>query len=242
MQRRVPSLAPNQPRTPYANHRCRASDSPSPDSGEGSGGLVLRRFAMIRMANDDTRNLLPRPLKPLTDIGGRAAAATLRPLTGASVPPPRRGSAWSIARWTACSRAASSNGCSRAPACNRSSRKCSGARALTQLIDTFFDSGLFDRLVDRLLSSDGLWRFIDEIAASPAVRAAVSQQGLGFADQVGEAVRARSRKADRRLERAADRLSGSAPHGVAADPDARRRRWAAHSSLLTATHRSGSRL
>jgi hypothetical protein len=79
------------------------------------------------------------------------------------------------------------------------------------LIDTFFDSGLFDRLADRLLASDGLWRLVDEIAASPTVRAAVSQQGLGFADQVGEAVRARSRKGDRRLERAADRLMGRHP-------------------------------
>jgi hypothetical protein len=76
----------------------------------------------------------------------------------------------------------------------------------TQLIDTFFDSGLFDRFIDRLLASDGLWRLVDVIAASPAVSAAVSQQGLGFADQVGDAVRARSRKGDRRLERAADRL------------------------------------
>src|SRR5205807_2245900 len=81
-----------------------------------------------------------------------------------------------------------------------------GSEGAAQLIDTFFDSGLFDRLVDRLLASDGLWRLVDVIAASPAVRAAVSQQGLGFADQVGDAVRARSRKGDRRLERAARRL------------------------------------
>jgi hypothetical protein len=81
----------------------------------------------------------------------------------------------------------------------------------TQLIDTFFDSGLFDRFVDRLLVSDGLWRLVDVIAASPKVRAALSQQGLGFADQVGDAVRARSRKGDRRLERAADRLMGRQP-------------------------------
>ena len=59
----------------------------------------------------------------------------------------------------------------------------------TRLIDTFFDSGLFDRVVDRLLVSDGLWRLIDEVASSPAVMAAVSQQGLGFADQLGDVVR-----------------------------------------------------
>jgi hypothetical protein len=86
-----------------------------------------------------------------------------------------------------------------------------GSEGATQLIDTFFDSGLFDRFADRLLASDGLWRLVDEIAASPTVRAALSQQGLGFADQVGDALRARSRKGDRRLERAADRLMGRHP-------------------------------
>ena len=34
------------------------------------------------MANDHTRNSRSRRLKPLTDVGGRAAAATLRPLAG----------------------------------------------------------------------------------------------------------------------------------------------------------------
>ena len=41
-----------------------------------------------------------------------------------------------------------------------------------KLVDTFFDSGLFDRFVDRLLASDGLWHLVDEIAGSPAVMAA----------------------------------------------------------------------
>jgi hypothetical protein len=75
------------------------------------------------------------------------------------------------------------------------------------LIATFFDSGLFDVIVDRLLASEALWRLIDEVAASPAVMAAVGQQGLGFADQLGDAVRARSRRADHRLEHVAGRLS-----------------------------------
>jgi hypothetical protein len=74
------------------------------------------------------------------------------------------------------------------------------------LVDAFFDSGLFDRLADRLLDSDALWHLVDEIAQSPAVLAAVSQQGLGFADQVGTEVRGRSRKADDWLERAAHQL------------------------------------
>jgi hypothetical protein len=75
-----------------------------------------------------------------------------------------------------------------------------------RLVDAFFDSGLFDRLAERLLESDALWHLVDEIAGSPAVTAAISQQGLGFADQVGAEVRGRSRRADEWLERSARRL------------------------------------
>jgi hypothetical protein len=80
-----------------------------------------------------------------------------------------------------------------------------------QLLASFFEGGLFDDVVDRLLASEGLWRLIDEIAVSPAVSAAVTQQGLGFADQVGEEVRSRSRGADDWLERAARRLVRRSP-------------------------------
>jgi hypothetical protein len=75
-----------------------------------------------------------------------------------------------------------------------------------QLVASVFDSGLFDELADRLLESPALWRLVDEIAASPAVTAAITQQGLGFADQVGGEVRSRSRDVDDWLERAARRL------------------------------------
>lgn len=81
-----------------------------------------------------------------------------------------------------------------------------------KLVDTFFESGLFDRLVDGLLSSEGLWYLVDQIAASPAVRAAIAQQGLGFADQVGGVVRRRSRDADDSLERIAQRLGKPRRH------------------------------
>jgi hypothetical protein len=74
------------------------------------------------------------------------------------------------------------------------------------LVDAFFDSGLFGRVVDRLLAGDDLWRLVDEIAGSPAVTRAISQQGLGFADQVGAEVRGRSRRADDWLEGRARRL------------------------------------
>ena len=161
---------------------------------------------MICMADDHTRNSRSRPLKPLTDIGGRAAAAALRPLTGAVGAAAEAGIGL---EQRALDRLLESGELERLLASTRLQAivaQVVESDGATQLIDTFFDSGLFDRFVDRLLASDGLWRLVDVIAASPSVRAAVSQQGLGFADQVGEAVRARSRKGDRRLERAADRL------------------------------------
>ncbi len=161
---------------------------------------------MTRMANDHTRSSRSWPLKPLTDIGGRAAAVTLRPLTGVVGAAAEAGIGL---EQRAVDRLLESGELERllaSPRLQAIVAQVLRSEGAGQLIDTFFDSGLFDRIVDRLLSSDGLWRLIDVIAASPAVRAAVSQQGLGFADQVGESVRTRSRKADRRLERAADRL------------------------------------
>jgi hypothetical protein len=90
---------------------------------------------------------------------------------------------------------------------------------LDQAVARMFDSGLIDRVFDRLLASDALWHLIDEIVASPAVTAAVSQQGLGFADQVAENVRGRSRKADDWLERAARRLVHRPPSSLPPEPD-----------------------
>jgi hypothetical protein len=158
------------------------------------------------MADDQTPNSRSRPLKPLTDIGGRAAAATLRPLTGVVGAAADAGVSL---EQRVVDRLLESGELERLLGSDRLQAivaQLVGSEGAAQLVDTFFDSGLFDQFVDRLLSSDGLWRLVDEIAASPSVRAAVSQQGLGFADQVGEAVRVRSRKGDRRLERAADRL------------------------------------
>jgi hypothetical protein len=57
------------------------------------------------------------------------------------------------------------------------------------------------------LASPALWRLVDEIAASPAVTAAITQQSLGFADQVEEQVRMRSRGADDWLEQKVRRLT-----------------------------------
>jgi hypothetical protein len=79
--------------------------------------------------------------------------------------------------------------------------------AAKQLVASLFEAGLFDQLVDRLLASEGFWQLVDEVAVSPAVTAAVTQQGLGFAEQFGDQVRAHSRGADDLLERAARRLA-----------------------------------
>ena len=177
---------------------------------------------MIGMDDDHRRNSRLRTFGPLADLGGRAASATLRPLTGAVGAAAEAGI--SLER-RAVDRLLESGELERFLTSARLQAivaqvvRSDGA---TQLIDTFFDSGLFDRFVDRLLASDGLWRLIDEIASSPAVRAAVSQQGLGFADQLGDAMRERSRTGDRRLERVADRLMLRRPDGVATDPDSRR--------------------
>jgi hypothetical protein len=215
------------------------------------------------MANDHTGNSRLRPLKSLTDIGGRAAAATLRPLVGAVGAAAEAGidleqrtldrllESGEFERLLDSERlqaivaqVVGSDGATQSidkffdsglfdqfidrllfregatqlidklfdsGLVDRLIDRLLFGEGATQLIDKLFDSGLVDRLIDRLLSSDGLWRLIDEIAASPTVRAAVSQQGLGFADQVGDSVRSRSRKADRRLERAAGRLARRHP-------------------------------
>jgi len=84
------------------------------------------------------------------------------------------------------------------------------------LVDTLFESGLVDEFVDRLLTSKELWRLVDEIAASPAVTAAVTQQSLGFADQVGGELRSRARHADDWiLQKARHDGNGHRPSGSA---------------------------
>jgi hypothetical protein len=86
----------------------------------------------------------------------------------------------------------------------RSAASSDGAK---QAVTTVFNSGLLDEIITQLLDSDALWRMIDDIAGSPAVTAAVTQQSLGFADQLGVEVRARSRRADDWLERIGGRLT-----------------------------------
>ena len=77
--------------------------------------------------------------------------------------------------------------------------------AAERLVGRVIESRLLDEAVRRLLESEDLWLLVDEIARSPAVADAITQQSAGFADQVADGVRVRSRRADAWLERAARR-------------------------------------
>jgi hypothetical protein len=142
------------------------------------------------MAGDRRETQRSRGFQPLGGIGGRAAAATLRPLTGAAAPELERLLGAMLES-------------EQVQEALRRGLDSDGAR---QLVDGFFDSDLFDHFVDRMLASDALWRLVDEIADSPAVTVAITQQSLGFADQLGEQIRGRTRRADDWLERVAQRL------------------------------------
>ena len=172
------------------------------------------------MADDQASNSRSGVLHELASIGSHAAAATLRPLTGAAGTVADAGV--SVERRAADRLLESGElerllGSTRLQAAVKQVLESAGAQ---RLVDSFFDSGLFDHFIERLLASDSLWHLVDEVAASPAVTAAISHQGLGFADQVGNEVRARSRKADDRLESTAHRLTHRHPKASPTPPDA----------------------
>jgi hypothetical protein len=65
---------------------------------------------------------------------------------------------------------------------------------------------IVDNTVERLRDSPAMWSLLEDVMHSPAVAEAITQQGMGFADQVGDEVRDRSRSVDDKLERVAWRL------------------------------------
>lgn len=83
-------------------------------------------------------------------------------------------------------------------------------RIVNQAIESRLADETITRLIEettaRLLASDGLWVLVDEVAASPAITEAITQHGVGFADQVADEVRERSRHADAWMETIARRL------------------------------------
>ena len=78
--------------------------------------------------------------------------------------------------------------------------------AIERVVARVMESRLVDETVARLLESEELWVMVDQIASSPAVTDAIGRQSLGFADQVAGEVRARSARADDRVERLARRV------------------------------------
>ncbi len=168
-------------------------------------------------------NLRSRVLRPLADLGNRATDAALRPVgeavsaaTEAGINLERR----------AVDRVLASDELERVLTAAIDSVQVQAALinavssdAARRTVDAIFDSGLVDRIAERLLTSEAVWHMIDEVAASPAVTAAISQQGLGFASQMGDEVRERSRGADDWAERAARRLIHRPTRPLAVPPD-----------------------
>jgi hypothetical protein len=77
---------------------------------------------------------------------------------------------------------------------------------LERLVLRIADSQLVDALTDRVLASPELHRIVGKIAESEEVRAALSEQSRGMAEDVGDQLRARSVSADDAAERAVRRL------------------------------------
>ena len=94
---------------------------------------------------------------------------------------------------------------------------------IERVVDRIVESRLLEQTISRIVddtiadlaTSEAMWSLIDVIARSPSVTDAISQQGVGFADQVAEEVRERSRSVDARLERGAWRLLRRRPRAPA---------------------------
>ena len=185
------------------------------------------------MTDRQTSNSRMGPLGSAVRLGGRAASATLRPAADAAafvIRPASEVAAFAMRPVSGAAAAAVQAGrglerrtmqrvldspeIERLPSAALDSewtqaaiRNALASDGAKQLVASLFESGLFDEIMDRLAESDGLWRLVDELISSPEVMAAITQQGFGFADQVGDVARARSRTADDWLERRARRLS-----------------------------------
>jgi hypothetical protein len=70
---------------------------------------------------------------------------------------------------------------------------------------------LVEETVAKLLENQATWVLVDEIARSPSVTEAIAHQGSGFLDEVAARARDRSRHADARVQRLADKLRRRPP-------------------------------
>ena len=91
---------------------------------------------------------------------------------------------------------------------------------LERLIQSVLDGPLADvvarRLVDRMLAGPELDRVVEHVVASPALRAAVTQQGTTLAGEVAEQLRTRSTALDDRQEARARALVRRPPRAAEA--------------------------
>jgi hypothetical protein len=161
------------------------------------------------MSSVDTTSPTSRFVRLLVGLGGRAAACALRPVTDTIDVVVRIGLGMER-RAVDCVLESGELERIMISVLNGARVQAALQQALdsdraTQVVDWLFDSGLIDQLLDRLAASDALLRLVDEIAKSPSVKAALSQHGLGFVDQIGGAARERTRNADHRVERTARR-------------------------------------
>jgi hypothetical protein len=97
--------------------------------------------------------------------------------------------------------------------------------ATERLVARVMESRLLEEAFRRLLESEELWLLVEEVARSPAVTEAITQQSLGFADQMANEVRRGSSGADAWLERTARRMrrrrhGGEGPVGGPVDAPA----------------------
>lgn len=90
---------------------------------------------------------------------------------------------------------------------------------LERMLAAAFKSALPEELIAQLLASEAVWMLVDEIARSPSVTEAIAHQGTGFLDQVAAKARDRSRSADVRVQRLAERLSRRGRRGGKSQDD-----------------------
>jgi len=88
---------------------------------------------------------------------------------------------------------------------------------LERIVASAFQSALPDEVIAQALASEAVWILVDEIARSPSVTEAIAHQGTGFLEQVASKTRDRSRKADSRVQRLAERVGRRRARSGASD-------------------------
>lgn len=91
-----------------------------------------------------------------------------------------------------------------------------GDAAVERLVAGALESRVVSDVTDQVIESPEIQRLIEEIASSPAVRAALSRQTATFAEETSAGVRRRMERLDDAVERAVHRVLGRKARSVAA--------------------------